>query len=294
MTPENALALCHFLQDFAAMMLWGGLGYLEALRPSPLANALGDKLNLPIMVAVALAAIATLILLPVEAANLGDGWADVVNPSILKSLLIETNIGPICGLQALAVAALIATLLRKSKSQFFRTVISAGLLLGVHALEGHSVMRDGLAGYALQLSYLVHVLSAGAWLGALLALVLILWQSRNEPLKTEPMFALRRFSRLGQIIVALILLTGIANTSLISGQWPTQWSQPYQFLFSLKLLLVATMIGIAIFNHYVLLPQMKSAKAFTILPLFWATFIELCCGIAVLGLVGVFSMLDPI
>src|SRR3546814_10614455 len=60
---------------------------------------------------------------------------------------------------------------------------------------------------------------------------------------------LRRWSVMGQVAVALVVATGLANTLLVFGGWPQRWATAYQLLLGLKVLLVLGMIGLALRNR---------------------------------------------
>jgi putative copper resistance protein D len=101
-----------------------------------------------------------------------------------------------------------------------------------------------------------------------------------------------RFSTTGHFAVALLILTGIANIAMTSGAPPFPPSTPYRALLLVKILLVAIMVGIALFNRYILAPRLgreDSAQA-----ILRATCLgELALGAIVVGLVSVFGLLDP-
>ena len=83
---------------------------------------------------------------------------------------------------------------------------ASGLLLAALALTGHAVMQDGWLGAAHRLNDAVHVLSASAWLGALVPLLLILKRLGASGEHRETIDALMRFSIAGQIVVALVVV----------------------------------------------------------------------------------------
>ena len=67
---------------------------------------------------------------------------------------------------------------------------------------------------------------------------------------------MRRFSFWGQFDVALVVLTGIVNVALTSGLGALAPTTPYRVLLAAKLVLVATMVALALFNRYVLAPRL--------------------------------------
>ena len=121
-----------------------------------------------------------------------------------------------------------------------------GLLLATLAPVGHGAMLNGLSGQLLILNQVVHLACVGAWLGGLLLLVLILRQPQRHGL--EPI--LRRFSGAGYGLVAGLLVTGLINVRVLTGQlWPTPLFQGFALILLIKVLLVLAMLGLALFNR---------------------------------------------
>jgi copper resistance protein D len=294
MNTNDALIVCRILQDLSSVVLWGGFGYLTTLVPPTLAATIADRLNLLRIFAILIALVATLAVLPLEAANLGDGWVDVFNPIILKSVVFESSIGKAWAFQSVAAAGLFITLFLRPIYQIRATALFAGLLLATRALVGHSVMRNGAVGDLLQINYLIHVLVAGAWLGALVPLVLVLLQLGDSSHARDSSLALRRFSAAGQVVVVLTVATGLANSLLILGHLPFDLTQSYQRLLIIKVSIVGAMIAIALMNRFVIVPRVKIAFRSSQLALLYLTSFEFLLGIGVLVLVNVFGTYDPV
>jgi putative copper resistance protein D len=295
MSPDDALIICRILQDVSSVLLWGTYAYLSTLVPFILAETIDQRLRAFRLVAIAIAASATFAVLPLEASALGGGWGDAGDITTIKDIVFDTNIGNAWLVQAIAVIALAMTSWLVPRQQQAATALCAGLLLGCRALMGHSIMGEGAAGDLLQLSYLVHVLSSGAWLGALVPLLLVFRQLSKQNHKQEAAaVGLQRFSTAGQVMVAFAVCTGVINTGLILGRLPTAWSQPYQLLLAAKICLVGAMIVIALINRIVIVPRTKSG----LLPgerlLLCTTTVELVLGGGALALVNIFSTLDPV
>jgi putative copper resistance protein D len=150
-------------------------------------------------------------------------------------------------------------------------------------------MQEGWLGLAHHMNDAVHVLSGGAWLGALVPLSLTL-AALNDPERCEPAeVALRRFSSAGHVAVALVVLSGVINTILVLGRWRTDWSSPYQAMLAAKIALVVTMVGLALVNRYGLAAHRPDA----VRAIRSNTIAELALGFGVIGLVSVFGLLAP-
>ena len=92
--------------------------------------------------------------------------------------------------------------------------------------------------------------------------------------------------------MAALVLTGGANIAMISGHPPIPPTTPYRALLAAKLILVGAMILLAVFNRYVLVPQLKPGA--TALATLRATSVdEVVLGGVVVALVSVFALLDP-
>lgn len=293
MSPDAALGLCRFLHDASAMLLWGASAYLWTLVPRNLATDIGWRLRSFTILAIVVAEATTVTMLPLEAAIIGEGWSDAIDPSTIGAVLFETTVGRAWLIQAAAAAILTATLAIPRRSRQPAIALASGLLLATVASTGHAVMQAGWEGIAHRLNDTIHVLSAGAWLGALLPLLPILAVLKNPENRFEAGVALKRFSTVGHVVVALALVSGVVNTALVLGRWPTDWSSPYQAMLAFKIALVAAMVGFAAFNRYVLVPGIAQRGSTAVQGIVRGTIAEIAIGIAVVGLVSVFGMLEP-
>ena len=170
-------------------------------------------------------------------------------------------------------------------------VLSA-LYLGSLGFIGHAAMLEGAAGRVSRASHVVHLLAGGFWLGALVALKLCLERFDQPDLASEISSALQRFSGLGHLAVAAVIASGLVNVALVLDRWPTDTSSPYQLLLLLKMALVAMMVGLAIVNRYVLVPNLENSEA-ALRGLRLSTLVELALGVCVVALVSVFGNLAP-
>ncbi|WP_245501066.1 copper homeostasis membrane protein CopD [Lichenibacterium minor] len=289
-SPLVALAACRVVQDTAALLLWGGGAYLAWLVPKDLGSAVADRLQVWAAAAAVAAVMATAAELPVEAASIGDGWRDAVNPAVIVGVLTDTSSGYAWSAQAAAAALLLVLLgMAPLRAKLTGTAITAALMLAGLSLTGHAVMHEGWLGVANRANDVLHVLASGAWFGALVPVLTILPCLGRSESRAEAAIALRRFSRAGHIAVALVVATGIAGTALILKQWPIDLSSPYQVLLDVKVLAVAMMTGLAVLNRYVFVPQLPTSLA----KLRRATLAEVPLGILAIALVAVFGLLDP-
>lgn len=292
MTPDTLLAVLRFLHDATLMALWGSSVYLWTLVPPGLAEQTDHRLNAFRQSAVALALVSMIFALPAQTAMIGDGWSDAVNGQVLWDVLASTNVGTAWLVQTAAGILLVAAQLVASRLRPAATATASGLGLASLALSGHAVMDGGWQGMVHPLNDVLHVLSAGAWVGALLPLLLILPGYGKAPFEAEIAIALRRFSNVGHVAVALAILSGIANSFFIVG-WPVGWSSPYRTLLMAKVTVVLAMIAMATVNRYWFVPRLGRARGPALQALRTGTAVEILLAAAAILLVAIFGMLDP-
>lgn len=275
------------------MLLWGTSVYLASLVPRKLAGDIGQHLRHFASVLLAAAVATTVATLPLEAAFIGDGWGDAFKPTTIRDVVLATSVGRAWQYQAAAALVLTATLAVRSPRRQGATALGSGLLLASLSLTGHAVMHEEWVGVAHRLNDAAHVLCGGAWLGALVPLLLIFRALEDPKGRIEAATALRRFSRAGHVIVALVVASGIVNTFFVLGRWPNDWSSPYQALLASKIALVAMMAGLATLNRYGFVPRIYGYGSRAVRTIRLITITEIILGICVVGLVSVYGMLDP-
>jgi putative copper resistance protein D len=290
-TPDAALVLCRFLLYGSAIFLWGASAYICWIAPADLAAQVSRRLRHCYGLSTLLIVGTTASLLPLRAAAIGEGWADAFAPQMLSSVLTGTNVGQAWITQAGAAGLLIVSCMATGRFRYGARAASAAFLLVSLTLSGHAAMHSGWLRMMHRLNDGVHLLSGGAWLGALVPIVVTLPMLRDPRWQGDARTALMRFSTAGHVAVALVITTGVINTALIVGSVPLDWQLEYQLLLSIKILIVFALIALAIGNRYLLVPRL--ARNPSLEPLKWTTGAEIALGFAVLGLVAVFGMLQP-
>ena len=275
------------------MLVWGAFAYLAALVPTGLGRDLGRRLSGLRVWTIVVAVVTTVVTLPLEAAAMGNGWPDAIDPATVEAVLFETSVGHAWQAQAIAALLLALTLSVSADVSLAATAMTSGLLLASLSLTGHAAMHDGWLGIAHRLNDACHLLAGGAWLGALVPLLLILGMLDDPRSRRDAGLALRRFSTIGHGVVALVILSGMINTELILGRLPTEWSSPYQAMLASKVVLVLCMTMLALFNRYILAPRLGRHPDQTSQNLRLATSAEIGLGFLVVGCVSVFGLLEP-
>jgi putative copper resistance protein D len=172
-----------------------------------------------------------------------------------------------------------------------------GVGLAALAWAGHGAADEGLAGLTHATADVVHLLSAGVWLGALLVMLLQFSDSTVEIRALHR--ALTQFSGVGSIIVSVILATGLLNCwflvgpSHIAGLVASAWGR----LLLVKVSLFAVMLGFAAVNRFRLTPRLAAAQAgdprAALSALRRSVALESAAGLAVLCLVAALGVLAP-
>ena len=137
--------------------------------------------------------------------------------------------------------------------------IFAAIALGSLAWTGHGAAGEGNAGIVHLISDLIHLIAAGAWLGALVGLSALLWANGNL---TATYRAFDNFASFGTVIVAAVVASGLVNSIYVVG-----WSNLSRLAFTLygqllllKLVLFGAMLGLAAINRFLLTPALAVIK----------------------------------
>lgn len=238
------MVLCRFLHFTMVLMLFG----VWVFRPLLLGHeALLDKTLARVsrwLASVALVSgIAWLLLITVSMAG---AWEAAFDPSTLRLVLGNTFFGQVWRWHLLLNGLLMVVLLTPLHASLPLRLVLGGLLLATLAPVGHGAMLDGLSGQLLILNQIIHLTCVGAWLGGLLLLVMILRQPAGHAVRE----ILLRFSGVGYALVAGLVITGLINVRVLTGQfWPTPLLSGFALILLIKVLLVSAMLGLALFNR---------------------------------------------
>ena len=288
----TALALCRFAHFLAAMLAFGMSAYLWAYAPERLRLALSPVVRRFVLIASLIALITALAWLALESASMADDWSAAIDPGAIGAVRTDTAFGHAWALHLALAAVLVAVAAFGPRARWAATSLVSAALLASLGLVGHAAMQTGAEGALHRANHAAHLMAAGAWIGGLVPFVMCLRAYDRDDLRKDAVRAMAGFSFWGQLIVAAIVLTGVVNIALTSHHPPVPPTTPYRALLVAKLVIVATMILLALFNRFVLTPRLKaSANALTALR---ATSVaEVALGCVVVALVSVFALLDP-
>jgi putative copper resistance protein D len=156
-------------------------------------------------------------------------------------------------------------------------------------------MDNGGARVAHELNQTGHLLAAGLWLGGLAPLAWVLRQARRQTGDFEISVtrdALRNFSHMGYVAVALIALTGTINTLLLVGSPGAMFETSYGRLLAFKILLFLAMVVVALINRFRLAPRI-SGEVSALRALGRTVALEQGLALAVLAIVSVLGTWPP-
>ncbi|WP_180699886.1 copper homeostasis membrane protein CopD [Pseudomonas crudilactis] len=241
---SEALVLCRFVHFIVVLMLFGAWLFRPLLLKdeAPQVDRHLARLARWLAAVALLSGIAWALLIT---ASMAGSATAAFDPDTVALVLGNTFFGQVWRWHLLINAALLALLFTPWRSSMPMRLGLSALLLATLAPVGHGAMLDGLSGQLLILNQIVHLNCVAAWLGGLLMLVMILRQP------TEPMReVLRRFSGVGYALVAGLLITGLINVRVLTGQWwPTPLFSGFALILLIKALIVLGMLGLALFNR---------------------------------------------
>ncbi|RON88811.1 copper resistance protein CopD [Pseudomonas fluorescens] len=241
---SEALVLCRFVHFIVVLMLFGAWLFRPLLLRDEALQVDWHLARLTRWLAVValVSGIAWALLIT---ASMASSTTAAFDPDTVALVLGNTFFGQVWRWHLLINAVLLALLLTPWHSNMPLRLGLSVLLLATLAPVGHGAMLDGVSGQLLILNQIVHLTCVAAWLGGLLMLVMILRQP------TEPMRdVLRRFSGVGYALVAGLLITGLINVRVLTGQWwPTPLFSGFALILLIKALIVLGMLGLALFNR---------------------------------------------
>lgn len=247
------LAVCTAAHT-GALMAWFGALSLERVLPEATGAGLWPAARSAAWLALA-GALAWPLL---QTAIAFDDPRAAFDPRQIEQVVLQTSFGRIWAarLAVVALAVLADLALRRNPGVdsplFLPLYVFVAIALASLGLVGHAAAAAGGGGVAQRLIVALHLLAAGAWLGALPVLWVL--AGRLEP--PELASALARFSRYGVVLVAIVLATGAASAAFRLGRVDALFDTGYGRILAAKLALVAAMGGCALVNRNRLAPAL--------------------------------------
>ncbi|MER8824050.1 MULTISPECIES: copper homeostasis membrane protein CopD [unclassified Mesorhizobium] len=283
MDVDGTLAFARWVYFLSVMILFGSALFPFYALDKTAAPALAPlPRNINPALALAAAIFAAIWLLCFTAGLSGrEGMVDT-----LRSVLMESDFGTVWFVR-LSLVLLLLVISFSGRPELI--VGPAFLLLTCEGWQGHAAALGLLA----SLTQALHVASAGAWIGGLLPLGLLIAAAQRHPSEVAGVeTVLWRFSRFGMMAVALIFFTGAMNTWLMLGSFPDPRNS-YGRILLFKISLFVAMVGLAVYNRYALVSRMKSEPVKSLGTLSRNVALEQIIGFGVLMDVSALGLMDP-
>ncbi len=237
------LVLCRFVHFIVVLLMFGACVFRPRLLGAARQPALDRQLLRLTRVLAWVGLLSGVTWLLLITASMAGSWDAALQPATVQLVLGKTFFGQVW-VWHLLLNLLLVIVLAKTWPALRLPVIT--LLLATLAPVGHGAMLNGLSGQLLILNQVVHLLCVGAWLGGLMLLVLVLRQPQDHALQS----ILRRFSGVGYGLVAGLLVTGLINVRVLTGQfWPTPLFSGFALILLIKVMLVLGMLALALLNR---------------------------------------------
>ncbi|RRW52429.1 copper homeostasis membrane protein CopD [Pseudomonas moraviensis] len=172
----------------------------------------------------------------------------------LQMMLLETDVGLAWALRMTALAIVVI------RPSLWPASLAGAIALASLAWSGHGAMDEGWLRFWHVLSDILHLLAAGAWLGALLALVLMASGRIGDTRLRLIADAVKRFEWVGALIVLTVSVTGVINYLFIVGpRLDGVLFGTYGLLLAIKVLAFAVMLVLAALNRFHLGPSLQQS-----------------------------------
>jgi putative copper resistance protein D len=181
----------------------------------------------------------------------------------IEMMVLETDVGLAWTVRVVALVVGGLTVMFNQRAPGVSLLIASaagGIALASLAWNGHGAMDEGSRRYWHFITDILHLLAAGAWLGALIAFALL---ARINSLQSEERIrllvrAVKRFEWVGAVIVVVITVTGIVNYLFIVGpELDEVFLSTYGILLFIKVGLFAGMLVLAALNRFQLGPLLE-------------------------------------
>jgi putative copper resistance protein D len=257
-------------------LMTAGRGMIATARLR-LAQALVALLAAVASVWLALAGIAAMAALPLAA----------LDGATVSAVLAATPLGAVLAIRLAALALMLLAIGLRLPTIW--AALPATVALATAAWTGHAGATEAALGTMHRLADVIHLLAAATWLGALAMLLAgVIGLAGADDVERR----LAGFATTGSIIVALLVLTGLANTLAIAG-WPLPLASTWTLLLAIKLAMFAGMLGLAALNRWRLTPALAAGRPDAQRNLRLSLMAEAALGLGVVALVALLGVLDP-
>ncbi len=299
---EAWLTATRALHFSAVIVLFGQFAYAYLIAPP---GRLPARFGAVAAASLAVAAVTALAWLALEAANMsGLALGEALRSGTAGIVLTQTLFGHVWMVRAaLAVvlgASLVAMHIAPSDVARASGGICALLLLAALACAGHAAGEAGVHRLARAGNDALHLVAAGAWLGALVPLTVLLRRAGREPAHEDLVLAsgaVQRFSALGLACVAVLVLTGIVNACYAVCDVAALFTSRYGLELAAKVSIFAIIVAIAAVNRMSLAPRLATIEPGSGAKVSHAlarnALLEIVLGFAIVAIVGNLGITMP-
>ena len=303
MTIEAGLIVSRFVHYASLMLLFGAslfpLYAFPDITTLAMAEPLIDKTGRLLRVSVTLALVSLVGWFLFTVASMANDAQAMFDPAILRSVFQSMEFGKLWAVRFAVLVALTLFLCRRPASQ--RAWLCPGLAalaLASLARTGHAETPTGPHSLWHTTADAVHLLAAGAWLGALWPIGYL--SGEKSPALTPLAIGkvLTRFSWIGEAAVAALLLTGVVNSWFLVGSLSRLFGTTYGLTLLFKLGLLGLMLGLAAGNRLWITPRLANGAPIGN-PALWLRRLrrhvvaEQFLGAGIIGVVSILGLLDP-
>jgi copper resistance protein D len=279
-------------------------------RPGPMLTSLHNQLRVIAWASLAISIVSGAAwLLFLVTKIMGSSLTQAISDGTARSFLTRTQFGHAWNARLVLAVLLAVALLRFKRAAGWRSaegLIPAALamgFLGALAWSGHGRATPGLQGEAHVAADVLHLIAAGAWIGGLFPLGLLLWSAEKLPGTVGVSIArdaASQFSTLGMAAVATLIITGLVNTSVLVRSVAALVEFQYGRLLLLKIAMFLVLLAIAAVNRVLLTPRLavttaggSHASREALRRLKRNCFAETALGLAILIVVGALGTMSP-
>ena len=181
------------------------------------------------------------------------GWDELL--AAIPTVTLHSRFGQVLAIRLMLVLAVVPLTAIPRYGRML-ALVPAAVALGSQGMVGHAGAAGGTAALGLITSEALHLLAAGAWLGALLPLLLCLRVLPHHAARV----ACEQFSPIGLAAVLVIAGTAVVQAIALIGGLPQFLGTPYGLAALGKLGLFLLMLGFAMWNRLSLTDRLDCSK----------------------------------
>ena len=237
--------------------------------------------------------LATLAWVALQSADMAGATSAAQALAAIPVVLSTTSFGHVATLQLAAIPVVALAIGRRDRARrMIAACVPAGLATALQAGHSHAAAMRPLSGLLLA-SDVVHLLAAGAWLGGLVPLLLVVALCAPR----DGASAARWFTPLGKLCLAAVTATAVVQGWFLVASIPGLVGTGYGWMVLVKAALLGVLLAFALANRYRFAPALlregrgEAESARRVLAR--SIGVQTAFGLAVLAAAAVLSGLPP-